>query len=184
MKTYTFSETVETPTDDAGMSLLAKGIQATQRQIQRWEGKQPENVEKAKAFLQLQEAARKQYRSEAPRSVVHETAKTNQAALLKQQKKMELETKKFAEMSLTQSQLAVDATSSSDDVNSSLAAAQDAFNKAKEDSQQPPKKVPKRTHRTKGDPEVQAINEETERRLQAIAEGKASAHVHQKIPFI
>ena len=103
-----YPETVATPTTTQEVEALSRAIQATQQSITRWDKSQPENCARAKAFLQLQEAARTSARRTMDKDVLREQALAGKAAYVKQAIKCRNELDKLCSLGQHGYDLAVD----------------------------------------------------------------------------
>ena len=103
-----YPETVATPTTTQEVEALSRAIQATQQSIKRWDKSQPDNSARAKAFLQLQEAARTSARRTMDKDVLREQALAGKAAYVKQAIKCRNELDKLCSLGQHGYDLAVD----------------------------------------------------------------------------
>ena len=164
-----FPEKVATPATEEDLKVLSKQINLTREKIRRWEGSQPENCQRAKAFLKLQEAARAACRHSQSPEDVRSAARAGKEALYKQAAKVSKEVAKFLKMGGEGFELAEE----SNHTDASLVALKaDAETVVAEAAAAHPFARPSRKRKVV-DAEKEAIEKETEEQLAAIASGKA-----------
>ena len=153
--------------------MLSKKIVLTQQSIKRWESSQPENCARAKAFLQVQIAARATWRSVMPSKDLLAEAHEGEAAFAKQAAKVRREQGKLEALGNHGFGLAVDSHTDPEDA---LARRADAEATLEALQPAPPSKRSKcdriETVSSVVDAEAAAIDAETNAHADAIERGE------------
>ena len=187
-KVHTYPSHVEPPKTPEENLAHQQRMDKLKQQVKRWEkaGNQSENIARANAFWQVLDASRSRYRAGQDPETRRLEASVAEREFSKFGTKImanfSRDMQKWLSMGQEGFAMARDASSTEESITEHETLAKEVF----EDIQQPAEKKPKRVSRVQSfKQEKKDLEAETERKLRAIAAGKASApmHIRNRAPF-